>query len=123
MQRREFLRLSKHGRCLTGEIACDKLYMHWRDAVSHQHQGMSEQGTLNDSEWWAGEPALVTSAQNPEQFFQSILRDLKNLESVHVTGLEWFSDDEFRIRLQDLLQAYQIGGGEVSYAGTRSIKQ
>lgn len=121
MQRREFLRLSAHGESMVGEIACDKLYVQWRDTVSHHQHGMSEQGTLNDSEWWAGEPALHTSQQSPEEFFQSVLRELMPLESVKVSALEWFSDDEFRIRVQHLLQTFQTGGGTVIYEDQKAV--
>ncbi len=120
MQRRDFLRLSHHGKDKSGEIACDKLYMYWRDTVSHQQHGMSEQGTLNDSEYWAGEPVLETRQQSPEEFFRNVLGELNTLDSVLVTGIEWFSDDEFRIRVQDLLRTYQIGGGSVTYQQTQA---
>ena len=123
MQRREFLRLSSTGKRTDGEIACDKLYMHWRDTVSHHRRGMYEQGTLNDSEWWAGEPALNIPGQSPEDFFQSVLRDIRLLDSVKLTALEWFSDDEFRIRVQDLLQTYQTGGGKVIYEEVDSVDE
>ena len=76
-----------------------------------------EAGTLEDADWWAGEPSLSISTADPEKLFASVLADLNNVNKLQVLDLEWLSQGEFRVRVETLLLAFKAAGGEVVYKG------
>ena len=99
------------------ELSCEKLFMNYQDINSGLQTSREEAGTLEDSDWWAGEPSLNINTADPEKFFASVLNDLNGVEKLQVLDLEWLNQGEFRVRVETFLLAFKATGGEVVYKG------
>ncbi len=115
MNRRDFLFFRSKGNAQVVELSCEKLFVHYEHLCSGFNQAEEESGTLDDAEWWAGEPPLSITSLDPEDFFRSVQRDLANIDSLQVLDMEWLAQGEFRIRVETLLAACKAGGCEVNY--------
>ena len=119
MKRRDFLLMRMDGSERVADLSCEKLFMNYQDLNSGFQQSNEESGTLEDADWWAGEPTLNIHSVDPETFFTSVLVDLKGISKVQVQDMEWLAQGEFRVRVETLLTAFKAGGGEVSYKATQ----
>ena len=117
MRRRDFLLMRTDGGNRVEDLSCEKLFMNYQDLNSGVQASREEAGTLEDADWWAGEPSLNISTADPEKFFASVLADLNNVNKLQVLDLEWLSQGEFRVRVETLLLAFKAAGGEVVYKG------
>lgn len=115
MKRRDFLLLRAEGSERIADLSCEKLFMHFQDLNAGFQQGAEEAGTLDDADWWAGEPALNISRSDPETFFRNVLDDLKGIDSIQVQDMEWLAQGDFRVRVETLLTAFKAMGGVVTY--------
>ena len=118
MKRRDFLLMRTDGGERVAELSCEKLFMNYQDLNSGLQQSNEESGTLEDADWWAGEPSLSVHRADPETFFNSVFADLKGVSKVQVQDMEWLAQGEFRVRVETLLTAYKAAGGEVDYKPT-----
>lgn len=123
MKRRNFLLLRLEGNECIADMSCEKLYMHFQDLNAGFQKGNEEAGTPDDAEWWAGEPSLFIESIDPEVFFSSVLEDLKEVDSIQVQDMEWLSQGEFRVRVETLLMAFKVRGGEVRYKPSEELTQ
>ena len=123
MNRRDFLLFRTEGSQRIADLSCEKLFMHYQDLNSGYHQAAEESGTLDDADWWAGEPPLAIDNTDPEAFFRSVLTDIKDVDSVRVLDMEWLAQGEFRIRVETLLAAFKARGGEVSYQANNNQEE
>ena len=117
MRRRDFLLMRTDGSDRVADLSCEKLFMNYQDINSGLQASREEAGTLEDADWWAGEPSLNINTADPERFFASILEDLSGVEKLQVLDLEWLNQGEFRVRVETLLLAFKAAGGEVIYKG------
>ena len=117
MRRRDFLLMRTDGGSRVADLSCEKLFMNYQDLNSGVQVSREEAGTLEDADWWAGEPSLNISTADPEKFFACVLADLNNVNKLQVLDLEWLSQGEFRVRVETLLLAFKAAGGEVVYKG------
>ena len=69
------------------DLSCEKLFMNYQDLNSGVQASREEAGTLEDADWWAGEPSLNISTADPEKFFASVLADLNNVNKLQVLEL------------------------------------
>ena len=115
MNRRDFLLFRTEDSKNVAVLSCEKLFMYFQDINAGFQNSASEEGTIDDAEWWAGEPALLTSKADPERFFASVLDDLADIDSVKVKDMEWLDQGEFRVRVETMLTAFKAKGGEVVY--------
>ena len=115
MRRRDFLLMRTDGSDRVAELSCEKLFMNYQDLNSGFQVSKEEAGTLEDADWWAGEPTLDIGKADPEEFFASVLADLNGVSKVRVLDLEWLNQGEFRVRVETLLLAFKAAGGKVTY--------
>jgi hypothetical protein len=115
MNRRDFLLFHAEGSKQVADLSCEKLFMHYQDLNSGFQRAVEEAGTLDDADWWAGEPSLLVNSMEPEAFFRKVLDELSDVEAVLVQDMEWLAQGDFRIRVETLLSAFKAGGGEVNY--------
>ena len=115
MNRRDFLLLRTEGSKTIAELSCEKLFMQYQDLSSGFQQAEAESGTLDDAEWWAGEPPLSVNHIDPEAFFRSVQTDIIKADKLRVLDMEWLAQGEFRIRVETLLASFKATGGEVLY--------
>lgn len=120
MKRRDFLLCRTEDDRKVADLSCEKLFIHYEGLNSGFHQAEVEQGTLDDADWWAGEPPLSISSSDPETFFRSVLADLKDIDSLRVLDMEWLAQGDFRIRVETLLAAFKAKGSEVIFQAQRS---
>ncbi|MEC9223832.1 MAG: hypothetical protein VYE56_08075 [Pseudomonadota bacterium] len=97
--------------------------MYFQDINAGFQNSASEEGTIDDAEWWAGEPALLTSKADPERFFASVLDDLADIDSIKVKDMEWLDQGEFRVRVETMLTAFKAKGGEVVYKDLQEFEK
>lgn len=115
MNRRDFLLFRTEAAKQVADLSCEKLFVHYEGLCSGFHQAEEEQGTLDDADWWAGEPPLSISSIDTEDFFRSLLADLKKVETLHVLDMQWLAQGDFRIRVDTLLAAFKAKGGDVIF--------
>ena len=115
MNRRDFLFFRTESNAQLAELSCENLYMHYQDLCSGFNQAPAEAGTLNDTEWWAGEPPLQIGSGDPEAFFRSVQSELGSADKLRVRDMQWLAQGDFRIRVETLLAAFKAKGGEVTY--------
>jgi hypothetical protein len=84
MNRRDFLLLRAEGRSTV--LSCEALFMRFLDA---QNDGTTD------------------------QLFANLRRDLEQVESVKLVDRSWLSRDDLRVRVDDVLDAFQRRGGRV----------
>ncbi|MBL4821545.1 MAG: hypothetical protein JKY98_11240 [Gammaproteobacteria bacterium] len=115
MKRRDFLRFRTDTGKQVAELSCEKLFVHYEGLCSGFHQAPEEAGTIDDEEWWAGEPPLAITSIDPDDFFRGLLTDLKGVDTLKVLDIQWLSQGEFRIRVDTLLAAFKATGSEIIY--------
>ena len=115
MNRRDFLLFHTEGSQRVAELSCEKLFMHFQDLSSGYQQATEEAGTLDDADWWAGEPPLSIHAIDPENFFRGVLGEMRETDCLQVLDMEWLAQGDFRIRVETLLAAFKARGGEVLF--------
>jgi hypothetical protein len=108
MDRREFLLLRSHPRSRTFELSCQWLYMKSLDTHVTGHLSSHS----NDSELQPGEGPAVFEARTTRHLFDDLDRQLRDIDEVRVTHMEWLSGDLQR-ELSDLMRAFQARGGRV----------
>jgi hypothetical protein len=79
MKRRDFLLFHTEADKSVADLSCEKLFIYYEGLNSGFHQAAAEQGTLDDADWWAGEPPLAINSSDPESFFRSVLIELKDI--------------------------------------------
>ena len=115
MNRRDFLLLRHEEEQQLAELSCEKLFVHYCDLNSGFHEAEAEEGTIDDADWWAGEPPLLIHSIDPDEFFSSVMQDLKGVDSLTVLDMEWVAQGDFRIRVETLLAAVRARGVEVVF--------
>ena len=80
MNRRDFLLFRTEDDKKVADLSCEKLFIHYEGLNSGFHQAEEEAGSLDDADWWAGEPPLKIRSSDPESFFRSVLADLKDAQ-------------------------------------------
>lgn len=115
MNRRDFLSFRTEGSQRVAELSCEKLFMHFQDLSSGFQQATEEAGTLDDADWWAGEPPLSIHGIDPETFFRGVLGEMRETHCLQVLDMEWLVQGDFRIRVETLLAAFKAQGGEVLF--------
>ncbi len=123
MKRRDFLLLRVEGSERVAELSCEKLFMHFQDFSAGFQQGNEEAGTPDDAEWWAGEPSLHIESIDPDAFFNSVLQELKDINTIQVQDMEWLAQGEFRVRVETLLTAFKARGGEVRFKSAEEFAE
>ena len=123
MNRRDFLLFRTEDDKKVADLSCEKLFVHYEGLKSGFHQAEEEAGTLDDADWWAGEPPLKIRSSDPESFFRSVLADLKDVDSLRVLDMEWLAQGDFRIRVETLLAAFKAKGSEVIFPSGSSKLQ
>ena len=114
MNRRDFLFFRTESNAQLAELSCENLYMHYQDLCSGFNQAPAEAGTLNDTEWWAGEPPLQIGSGDPEAFFRSVsIRQTSDsneelvrraIECIHKAGF-----DRVRLFKFDVMEGAFVG--------------
>ena len=115
MNRRDFLLLRCEEEKQIAELSCEKLFVHYSDVNSGFHEAEAEEGTMDDADWWAGEPPLLIHSIDPDKFFSNVMQDLKGVDSLRVLDMEWVVQGDFRIRVETLLAAARAKGVEVVF--------
>ena len=118
MNRRDFLLFRTEGSARVAVLSCERLFIHYQDLNARFQQGTAEAGTLNQADWWAGEPALHIDSLDPDSFFRSLLRDLESVERIRISDMEWLRQGEFRARVETLLAGFKARGGEVTFTAS-----
>jgi hypothetical protein len=118
MNRRDFLLFRTEGRIRVVELSCQKLFVNYLDLCSGIAQAAPEAGTLDDSDWWAGEPPLQIESAAPDDFFRQVQADVMDADQLRVVDMEWVAQGEFRIRVETLLAAFRATGGEIVYGAS-----
>ena len=120
MNRRDFLLFHTEDDKTVADLSCEKLFVYYEGLNSGFHQAEEEAGSLDDADWWAGEPPLKIRSSDPESFFRSVLADLKDVDSLRVLDMEWLAQGDFRIRVETLLAAFKAKGGDVVFPSRSS---
>ena len=120
MNRRDFLFFRTEGSKRVAELSCEKLFMHCADLSSGFQQADAEAGTMDEADWWAGEPPLSISSIDPEDFFRSVQTEIAAIDILQVLDIQWLAQGEFRIRVETLLAVFKAKGGEVTYRTTEA---
>jgi|TARA_B110000881_G_scaffold71975_1_gene62471 hypothetical protein len=115
MNRRDFLLLRSEEDLQLAELSCQKLFVLYSGLNSGFHEAEAEEGTIDDADWWAGEPPLLIHSIDPDEFFSSVMQDLKGVDSLTVLDMEWVAQGDFRIRVETLLAAVRARGVEVVF--------
>ena len=115
MNRRDFLLLRREEEKQIAELSCERLFVHYSDLNSGFHEAEAEEGTMDDADWWAGEPPLLIHSIDPDAFFSNVMQDLKGVDSLRVLDMEWVVQGDFRIRVETLLAAARAQGVEVVF--------
>lgn len=123
MNRRDFLLFRTEDDKKVADLSCEKLFIHYEGLNSGFHQAREEAGTLDDADWWAGEPPLKIYRSDPETFFRSVLADLKDVDSLRVLDMEWLAQGDFRIRVETLLAAFKAKGSDVVFPSASAQPQ
>ena len=100
MKRRDFLLMRTDDGERVAELSCEKLFMNYQDLNSGFQQSNEESGTLEDADWWAGEPSLSIHRADPETFFSSVFADLKGVSKVQVHDMEWLARESLGSELR-----------------------
>jgi hypothetical protein len=112
MDRREFLLLKRRPPGQGFELSCRWLYMKCLDTqVTGQPSSHSSDSDLQD-----GEGPAVVDARTIRQLFDDLDYQLRDLDTVRVTDVDWLSG-EFRVELDGLLHAFRRRGGRVQIDG------
>lgn len=121
MNRRDFLLFKTEGSKKVAELSCEKLFVHYQGLSSGIHHAKEEAGTFDDAEWWAGEPPLLVSSMDTEEFFRSVQSDITGVDSLQVLDMEWLQQGDFRIRVETLLAAFKAQGSDVVFQNQEQV--
>jgi hypothetical protein len=108
MDRREFLFLKRRSRSRTFELSCRWLYMKCLDTqVTGQ---LSSHASYSDLQ--PGEGPAVFDTRTTRQLFEDLDRQLRDVDTVHVTHMDWLTGD-LRREFGNLLRGFRARGGRV----------
>lgn len=108
MDRRDFLHLWKQPRNNRLELSGRWLYMRCLDTEVTGHS--LEPPPETDMQH--GEPAAAFHARSTRQLFDDLDRQLRNVNMLHVTDMQWLTGDLQR-EFGDLLRIFRARGGTV----------
>jgi hypothetical protein len=108
MDRRQFFTLRRQTRSRTFELSCRWLYMKCLDT---QVTGQLASHT-SESDLQHGEGPAVFDARTTRQLFDDLDRQLRGVETVQVTDMQWLTGD-LRREFGDLMRAFRARGGRV----------
>jgi|SRR5579872_392342 len=89
MNRRDLLLLGIHRRARSVELSCERLYMKFCDS------------RLDDT---------------TQDLFERLAAELRSAEDVRLVDTSWLASQEFRQRLEPLLESVRARGGRISHA-------
>ena len=107
MNRLDFLLFRTEDDKTVADLSCEKLFVYYEGLNSGFHQALEEAGTLDDAEWWAGEPPLKINSSATESFFRSVLADLRDSDSFPVRAREGLGQGGFRIWVKTLMRRFK----------------
>jgi hypothetical protein len=108
MDRREFLFLKRRSRSRTFELSCRWLYMKCLDTqVTGQ---LSSHASYSDLQ--PGEGPAVFDTRTTQQLFEDLDRQLRDVDTVRVTHMDWLTGD-LRREFGNLLRGFRARGGRV----------
>jgi hypothetical protein len=89
MNRRDLLLLGIHRRARSVELSCERLYMNFCDS------------RLDDT---------------TQDLFERLAGELRSAEDVQLLDTSWLASQDFRQRLEPLLESVRARGGRVSHS-------
>jgi len=110
MNRRDFLLFRTEGRTKTVELSCERLYMLYVD--THNAPGPEP------ADAYDGEPPARFAMRSARELFEDVGRDLRDVDILRLTHIEWLADAEFRSEVDALIAAVRTRGGQVELHGT-----
>jgi hypothetical protein len=111
MNRREFLLLRTAPRGRVVELSCERLYMRCLDTqvTGWRHHGSAES---TESSPWGGEPAARFAERTPQQLFEELDRELRDVDVLRVVDSQWLAGD-LRREFDTLMAGFRARGGRV----------
>lgn len=116
MNRRDFLllRIEPQGLETTPravELSCERLYMRWLDTQVTGAPREESTGAAETSPW-GGEPPAVFAERTPQQLFEALDRELRDVDLLRVVDSQWLVGD-LRQDFDLLMDAFRARGGRV----------
>jgi hypothetical protein len=112
MDRRDFLLFRTKPKSRDVELSCEWLYMKCLDThVTGQRPGQS-----SDSPFQYGEPPAVFDARTTRKLFDDLDEQLREVDTVRVTKMQWLTGD-LRREFGALLRAFRARGGRIEIVG------
>jgi hypothetical protein len=111
MNRREFLLLRTEPRGRVLELACERLYMRYLDTQVTGRQN-NDSADPAESSQWGGEPPARFAERTPQQLFEELDRELREVEVLRVVDRQWLVGD-LRRDFDHLLALFRARGGRV----------
>ena len=111
MNRREFLLLRTEPRGREVELSCERLYMRCLDTqvTGCQHNDSAESA---ERVQWGGEPPARFAECTPQQLFEELDRELREVEVLRVVDSQWLAGD-LRRDVDNLVAVFRARGGRV----------
>lgn len=113
MNRRDFLRLRTTLRGRTLELSCRQLYMRFVDA--QVARGDESRVSAEHHDVWMGEPAAAFTRRAPDALVQSLAEELRAVDVLRISDIEWLAATDLRTELEPLLAAFRARGGVLEY--------
>ena len=122
MNRRDFLLLRTEPQGTMPrvvELSCERLYMRCLDT---QVTGGPRDEAVDSAETslWGGEPPARFAERTPQQLFEQLDRELREVEVLRVVDTQWL-DGDLRRDFEHLLAVFRARGGRVEI-GPRPTK-
>jgi hypothetical protein len=106
VNRREFLLFRTEGRTKTAELACERLYMQYRDAQMTPDDRVAEEG---------GEPPARFDTRSARQLFDELERELAGADLLVVTQTAWLAVDDFARAVNGLAERLRAHGTRIEF--------
>ena len=124
MNRREFLLLRREPRGRVVELSCERLYMRCLDTqvTGGQRNESADSGVPSaapalgcgsaETSPWGGEPPARFPERTPQQVFEELDRELREVEVLRVVDSQWLVGD-LRRDFENLIALFRARGGRV----------
>jgi len=92
------------------ELSCERLYMQCLDTqvTGWQHNDLADSSESS----WGGEPPVRFAERTPQQLFEELDRELREVEVLRVVDSQWLAGD-LRRDFDNLMAVFRGRGGRV----------
>ncbi len=105
------LRTGETSRCM--ELSCQALYMQYVDLERTHGAEAPDQASYEEP--WLGEPPAVTVPRTLRALFDTLARELEDVDLLRVLDCTWIVDETLTRELKQLVSTVVTRGGRVEF--------